>query len=487
MDVQRSSGVLLNISSLWGAYGIGGFGPEALAFGRSLRGMGFTWWQILPLCPIGAGNSPYSGRSAFAINPLYVSPEMLAEEKLISREELLGARYPGEPYSVDYDFARRVKTQLMRSAYVRFCERADGRDALRAFEEQERFWLKDYADYMARREANGNAPWWQWDRTLSPSDRDYYIFEQYILSAQWAACKKALHDMGVRIMGDMPIYVSRDSAELWAHPELFDTQDGEPARVAGVPPDYFSADGQLWGNPLYRWDRMAEDGYGWWVERIRRSLTLYDAVRIDHFRGFHRYWAVPASAKTAKQGEWLRGPGMKLFDSVRQALGDVPIIAEDLGAWDEGLAAFLTQSGFPGMRVIQFGFGGGESLHMPHRYPENCVAYTGTHDNNTLLGWLWETPPGEKKHLLDYCRFEGSDPLEGGPRSRVLHDIITTLWQSAAGIAILPVQDILGYDGDTRMNTPGRAEGNWLFRIPQAAMETADGAFFRRINQLYAR
>ena len=487
MGFQRSSGILMNISSLWGAYGIGGFGAEAVEFGRYLHSMGFTWWQILPMCPIGAGNSPYSGRSAFAINPLYVSPEILAEEELLSREELLGARYPGEPFAVDYDFARQVKPRLLRRGYERFCRRPEAARLLRDFEEQERFWLTDYADYMARREANGQTPWWAWDRTLPPADRSYYIFEQYILSSQWAACKKELNGLGIRIMGDMPIYVSRDSTELWAHPELFDTEGGIPKRVAGVPPDYFSADGQLWGNPLYDWRRMAQDGYMWWVRRIGRSLALCDAVRIDHFRGFHRYWAVPAEAETAKEGAWLDGPGMELFDRVRSELGEVPIVAEDLGTWDEGLAEFLERSGYPGMRVIQFGFGGGESLHMPHCYPANCVAYTGTHDNNTMLGWLWETPPGEKKHLLDYCRFTGQDPLEGGPRSRALHDIITTLWQSAARIAILPIQDVLGYGGDTRMNIPGKAEGNWRFRITRESLEPTDAGFFRYLNQLYVR
>lgn len=487
MAFARSSGVLMNISSLWGAYGIGGFGSQAVEFGRWLRSMGFTWWQILPLCPVGAGNSPYSGRSAFAINPLYVSPEMLAEDGLLTEETLRASRYPGEPYATDYDYARRVKPRLLREAYERFSTRADAAQILADFERQEQFWLTDYANFMALREANGGRPWWEWENAIQPTGRDYYIFEQYILSAQWESCKKQLNALGIRIMGDMPIYVSRDSAELRAHPELFDTVDGEPSHVAGVPPDYFSADGQLWGNPLYNWERMERDDYDWWIQRIRHNLKLYDAVRIDHFRGFHRYWSVPADAETAKTGEWLDGPGMKLFDRVRRELGDAPIIAEDLGTWDEGLSRFLEQSGYPGMRVMQFGFGGGESLHMPHCYPRNCVAYTGTHDNNTMLGWLWETPPAEKNHLLDYCRFTGDDPLEGGARSRVIHDIITTLWQSAAGLAILPIQDILGYGGDTRMNIPGVAENNWQFRITKDSLQPVDTEFFRRINQLYIR
>lgn len=487
MVFARSSGVLMNISSLWGAYGIGGFGSEVLSFGQYLRKMGFTWWQILPLCPIGAGNSPYSGRSAFAINPLYVSPELLVEDGLISTEELQSAQYPGGPYATDYNFARESKPRLLRSAYRRFCRQTGSERILSEFEEQERFWLTDYADFMAHREANGQCPWWEWNPSTPPADRNYYIFEQYILSTQWESCKRQLNELGIRIMGDMPIYVSRDSAEFWAHPELFDTEEGAPTHVAGVPPDYFSTDGQLWGNPLYNWERMERDGYVWWVQRIRRSLELYDAVRIDHFRGFQRYWSVPADATTAKTGEWRDGPGMKLFDRVRQELGDAPIIAEDLGTWDEGLSRFLEQSGYPGMRVIQFGFGGGESLHMPHCYPKNCVAYTGTHDNNTMLGWLWETPPAEKQHLLDYCRFTGDDPLEGGAHSRALHDIITTLWQSSAAITVLPIQDILGYGGDTRINIPGVAKNNWTFRITQDSLTPTDTEFFRRLNQLYVR
>lgn len=487
MGFQRSSGVLMNISSLWGEYGIGGFGPETIEFGRYLRSMGFTWWQILPLCPIGAGNSPYSGRSAFAINPLYLSPEMLVEEGLLTEEEARSARYPGIPYTTDYDFARPCKAGLIRKSYSRFRERDDCGRLLAKFEAQQSFWLTDYADFMACREANGRQPWWEWDDALPPADRTYYLFEQYILSSQWESCKRALNQLGIQVMGDMPIYVSRDSAEFWAHPELFDTLDGNPSHVAGVPPDYFSAEGQLWGNPLYNWKRMEEDGYSWWIERIRRSLSLYDAVRIDHFRGFHRYWSVPADAETAKDGKWMQGPGMKLFSQVRNVLGDVPVIAEDLGSWDAGLEKFLKQAGFPGMRVIQFGFSGGESTHMPHCYPDNCVAYTGTHDNNTLLGWLWETPPTEKNFLLDYCRFTGDNPLEGGAHSRVLHDIITTVWQSAAQIAILPIQDILGYGGDTRMNIPGVAEGNWAFRITPGSLEPTDTDFFRRLNRLYFR
>ena len=488
MRLQRGSGVLMNISSLWSEYGIGGFGEETGEFARYLKSMGFTWWQILPLCPVGAGNSPYSGRSAFAINPLYVSPERLAGAGLISMEACREARFPGSPYTVDYAFARRKKAALLRQAYRTFCAGQDAGRVLDEFEAEEAFWLSDYADFMALREANGGKPWWEWSDGAVPADRRYYIFEQYILTDQWRSCKEEAARCGVRIMGDMPIYVSRDSAELWSHPELFDTgEDGSPTRVAGVPPDYFSAEGQLWGNPLYRWEQMAQDGYDWWVRRVERSLRLYDAVRIDHFRGFHRYWAVPAKAETAKEGEWLPGPGIRLFQAIEKRLGKVPIIAEDLGTWDEGLAGFLQQAECPGMRVLQFGFGGGESLHMPHCYPVDCVAYTGTHDNNTMLGWLWETPEPEKEHLLAYCRFTGEDPLEGGARSRVLRDIITTLWQSPAGITVVPIQDILGYGGDTRMNVPGTAEGNWVFRIPFEALKETDTAFFQRLNRLYVR
>lgn len=478
----------MNISSLWGGYGIGGFGEEAVEFSRYLRGQGFTWWQILPLCPVGAGNSPYSGRSAFALNPLYVSPEMLEQEGLIRAQDVQRARYDGGAYAVDYAFARREKQALLRRAWAAFLSRSGAAEVLARFEEKECFWLTDYANFMALREANGGRPWWEWAQEIPPADRRYYLFEQYILAQQWQTCKGRINRLGIRIMGDIPIYVSRDSAEFWAHPELFDTgADGSPSHVAGVPPDYFAREGQLWGNPLYHWERMAQDGYDWWIRRMERSLTLYDAVRLDHFRGFHRYWSVPAQAQSARCGEWRSGPGLRLFRAMEERLGELPIIAEDLGAWDEGLAEFLQQAGYPGMRVMQFAFGGGESPHMPHRYSNHCVAYTGTHDNNTMLGWLWETPPEEKGRLLDYCRFSGEDPLEGGSHSKVLHAIITTLWQSSAGIAVLPVQDLLGYGGDTRMNIPGTAQGNWQFRVTAEALEATDRVFFRQLNHRYFR
>lgn len=482
---QRSAGVLMHISSLPGPYGIGDFGEGFRAFVDLLHEMRMGWWQILPLCPVGMGDSPYSSYSVFALNPLFVSPQELVAAGLVTQEQAKAAEYMGSPYSTAYAFTRESKARLLRQAYENM-QQVERQVA--AFSAQQAYWLEDYAMFMAGREANGGLPWWEWAHAPQPEAAAYYRFEQYVLRTQWEAAHAYARRQGVRILGDMPIYVSRDSAELKGRPGLFQTdENGAPTHVAGVPPDYFAKDGQLWGNPLYDWDAMEKDGYQWWLSRIGCSLELYDAVRIDHFRGFHRYWAVPAQEVTAVKGVWKDGPGMRLFDKVRQTYGDAAIVAEDLGAWDQGLKRFLLQAGYPGMKVMQFGFSTPDSDHAPHRYTEQSVAYTGTHDNNTILGWLWETPAEEKKRLLQYCRYAGENWGEGGGRSEVIRAIITTLWQTGAGIAIVPVQDMCGFGADTRMNIPGEADGNWKFRMAPDTLQQIDTVFYRELNTVYAR
>ena len=486
--MKRSAGVLLAVSSLPSDYGIGDFGKGGRDFVDLLADMKMGWWQILPLCPSGSGNSPYSSDSAFAIDPLYVDPEDLVERGLVTADEAAEARYPGTPYSTDFAFAAEAKEKLMRRAYERAVVLGEYVEKVKRYALDNACWLPGYMAYMAAKAANGGAPCFEWKLEGDPTEARFYAFRQYILEEQCKGLKAYANGRGISILGDMPIYVSHDSADFYAHKELFLTgPDGRLAKVAGVPPDYFSADGQLWGNPLYDWEKMKADGYRWWIDRIGRSLTLYDAVRIDHFRGFYQFWAVPAGAETAREGRWEDGPGMDLFQAVEAAFPAPAIIAEDLGTVDEGLRAFLGETGYPGMKVMQFGFTSPDSDHVPYKYTPNHIAYTGTHDNDTMLGWLWAIPMEEKRRLLDYCRFEGDEWGEGGAHSRVIRAVITTLWETAAAMALLPAQDLCGFGTDTRMNIPGQAEGNWRFRLTREAMESIDRAFFRKLNEVYGR
>ena len=480
---ERSAGVLLNVSSLPSPYGIGGFGEETHHFVNLLSKMGMAWWQILPLCPVGEGNSPYTSVSAFAINPLYVDIDSLIQDGYLEDGESQLFLYAGGPHQVDFTLVKQSKSRAMRLAF----SRANKSDYASFVQEQEG-WLDHYARFMAGKVANGDKGWWEWETEGQTEDYDYYCFEQYVLYQQWKRVKDYANEKGIRIFGDMPIYVSLDSADVWGNRALFQLDEtAKPTQVAGVPPDYFTSDGQLWGNPLYNWDKMKQDGYQWWVSRIGAALKLYDAVRIDHFRGFYQYWAVPADATTAQTGHWENGPGMDLFSRINQQFQNPPIIAEDLGVSDDGLVAFLAQTGYPGMRVMQFGFAQGEKGHLPHGYHHNTVAYTGTHDNDTLLGWLWSASQEERERLLEYCRFEGGDWGQGGPNSPAIRSIVTTLWQSAADITILPMQDICGFGTDTRINIPGVPEGNWGFRFTRQALDSADTGFYRHLNQLYGR
>lgn len=495
----RTSGVLMHITSLPGKYGIGVMGEQAVGFSKKICDMGFHLWQVLPLNPVDGSGSPYCSCSAFAGNIALIDPEGLFKAGFITESELKDNEYSGSVYSTDYSFAYPKRLETLKKAFRRINE--DTKALIDIFTVQNS-WVSDYAYYMALKNHYDEKPWWQWDEKHARyetavkdkdsfrNEIDFYIFTQFVFFTQYRRLKETANGMGIRIMGDMPIYVSRDSVDVWSNRGLFQINEKSlaPTLVAGVPPDYFSEDGQLWGNPLYDWDKMEKEGYKWWISRIENSLKLYDSVRIDHFRAFASYWAVPAESKTAKTGEWLDGPGMKLFSKVKEALGDADIVAEDLGTFGEDVIKLLEDSQFPGMRVIQFGFDpNGDSTHLPHNYPKNSVAYVGTHDNNTILGWLWDATADERAFALRYCCFGGTNWGDGGHYSGSCRAVIETVWRSSANTAIVAVQDMCGYGKDARMNIPGTDKENWCFRMGKEGLEGIDEAYFREINRIYRR
>lgn len=494
--MARRSGLLMNISSLPSPYAIGVIGREAKAWCDRIGDMGFALWQILPTVPIGEGNSPYASPSAFAGNTLYIDPEQLLGMGLITEKEHRAAYYTGSPHTTDYDYARAASSAVLKAAYARADEALLAK--VRAFGEEKKH-IKNYALYMAIKEKEGGKPFWEWEKGLDYESAvkrceefddaaTYHLFCQYLFFTQWKALKDYANSKGIKIFGDMPIYVSLDSADLWSNPQLFKVsgKKARPKEVAGVPPDYFSEDGQLWGNPLYDWAAMKKDGFSWWKERIDAGFELYDVLRIDHFRAFASYWSVPVGAKSAKEGKWKKGPGMALFEAIGKPKGE--IIAEDLGEFGLDVVKLLEDTGFAGMRVVQFGFEPeGNSTHLPHNYERNSVAYVGTHDNNTLLGWLWEAKPHERAFALDYCGADKNGWEKGGKDAPACRRIIETVWRSAADTAVISWQDMCGYGSDTRMNIPGVAEDNWRYRTTVAAMNEMDDGYFKWLNKTFRR
>ena len=478
--MKRASGVLMHISSLWGEYSIGSFGREAKQFVDFLVSGGFSYWQVLPFCMIDESNSPYKSYSAFGGNPFFIDLPTLCDDGLITPSELASARQR-TPYLCEYERLAEERIALLKKA----ARRADGAlraDITRFMEAQ--LPLSQVARFLALRTANGNVPWQEW--VEDEADREelfFWQFVQYEFYTQWLDVKAYANDRGIRIIGDIPIYVSLDSCDVWANKEQFLLDgNGQPTCVAGCPPDYFSEDGQLWGNPIYDWEKMESDGYAWWKSRIEYMLTLFDGVRIDHFRGMESYWSIPASAKTAREGSWVKGPGRRIVDAIREVAGDKLVIAEDLGDITEDVISLLQYSGFPGMRVFQFGFlGDNNTPHLPHNYIQNCVAYTGTHDNNTLLGYLWECDREQRNRTLDYCNCPRDDWNRG------CEMIIKTMMASHAATVIFPIQDIFVYGADTRMNTPGTVSSNWQYRITDEQLSRVDTSKFKYLNELYAR
>ncbi|MDR0883885.1 MAG: 4-alpha-glucanotransferase [Oscillospiraceae bacterium] len=464
---RRVAGVLMPLSALPGAYGGGTLGAQAVRFAARLAAGGFSLWQMLPVNPVGAGNSPYSSPSAFAGNLFLIDPEELQQAGLLSADDLPDWRCES-PHAVDYDFLRATRVLLLRRVFD--AAPASALAAVAAFHQRARDWLDDYAHYQTQTE--GETP-------------DFWIFAQWIFDTQWRTFQTKVHALGVQLVGDIPFYVAAQSADFVAHPELFVTDGAHLTQVAGVPPDYFTPRGQLWGNPLYDWAAHRADGYRWWRARVARVLDLFDRVRLDHFRALSRYYAVPADAPDATEGVWQGGPGMELLSALPHT---EHLIAEDLGQIDDDVRDLLRESGLPGMRVLQFAFDGdGHNIHLPHNYPKNCVAYTGTHDNNTLLGYIWEADAAERARALAYLDIAHEDWGCGGTAAPIVRAACRTLGQSAAETVIVPLQDLLGYGADTRTNTPGVAGGNWTFRVTEAQLETLDTAALYAHNDRYGR
>jgi 4-alpha-glucanotransferase len=473
MMFARAAGILLHPTSLPGRFGIGDLGPDAHRFVDALAEAGMRRWQILPLGPTGFGDSPYQCFSAFAGNPYLVSPEGLLEDGLLDAADL--ARAPAFPADrVDFGPVIAWKVALLERCWERF--RAGRGRALRApfdaFRESHAGWLDDFALFMALKEAHRGRAWVEWEAPLAARDPDALEaararlagradaerFRQFLFFRQWAVLRAVARARGISIVGDVPIFVAHDSADVWAQPELFHLDArGCCTVVAGVPPDYFSRTGQRWGNPLYRWAALRRDGYAWWIARLRAVLEQVDVVRLDHFRGFEAYWEIPASATTAEKGRWVPGPGAELLTALRDALGALPIIAEDLGVITPGVLALRDAFGLPGMKVLQFAFGDGP-FHpfLPHLHPPDCVVYTGTHDNDTTRGWYATAPEKERDFARRYLGRDGHD---------IAWDLIRAAFASVARTAIVPMQDVLDLGTEARMNLPGRPEGNWTWRF----------------------
>lgn len=479
--MKRASGVLMHISSLWGEYSCGSFGSEAKEFIDFISSCDFTWWQVLPFCMVDSCNSPYKSYSAFGGNPYFVDIKSLYEKGFITADELSASKQ-NTPYSCEYERLYNERIPLLKNAAKRAKSTSEA-SYIEAFIKENPH-ISSFCEFMALKQANDHKCWTEWTNTDCDADEIFaWEFIQYEFFSQWSEIKEYANKKGVKILGDIPIYVSYDSADVWANKELFQLNDDFSMKnIAGVPPDYFSKDGQLWGNPLYDWDRMKKTGYKWWLDRISAMLKMFDGIRIDHFRAIESYWSVSADAKTAKDGSWQKGPGMDFIEKINEIRGDKLIVAEDLGLITKEVEALVRQSGFPGMRVMQFAFlDDSDSTHLPHNYNNNVVAYTGTHDNNTLLGYVWEIGDENRKRLLEYCGYTDPD------WDKSYDHIIRTMYASSAGMLILPIQDILGYGSDTRLNVPGRADGNWTYRVTKAQLMEINKEKYKKLNTIYKR
>lgn len=493
MPLPRASGILLHPTSFPSRFGIGDLGPIAYRFIDFLADSKQKFWQLLPLGPTGFGNSPYMSYSAMAGNPLLISPEELQFKGLLKEEDFQDIpEFPLE--TVDYDRVSTIKMDLLRKAYNNFQHHPQ--ELFQEFCQEQAQWLDDYALFMAIKTVTNGDPWNTWEPGLAKrkpealtefaqkfSDeinfRKYLQFEFY---RQWHYLKRYANERGIRIIGDLPIYVAHDSADVWAHPELFclHPATGDATLVAGVPPDYFSATGQLWGNPIYNWYYNRKENYQWWIKRFRRLLELVDCVRIDHFRGFEAYWAVPGTEKTAINGRWITGPRADFFKVLEDKLGPVSIIAEDLGVITDQVEALRDKFQFPGMKILQFAFGSGSgNPYLPHAYPRNCVVYTGTHDNDTTYGWFKLLPEHEQKAVEHYVG--RIDPHE------IHWDLIRVALSSVADWAIIPLQDLLGLGSEHRMNTPGKGEGNWGWRYKWDDLTKEMSHRLRNLTETYGR
>ncbi len=508
MSFPRTSGILLHPTSLPSRYGVGDLGDAAYKFVDFLHAAGQHIWQVLPLGPTGYADSPYQCFSAFAGNPLLVSPEGLMGDGLLSTDDV--ANVPDFPEErVDYGAAIELKYRLLARAFENFTHtgREDLREEFEKFTAESAAWLDDYALYRAMKEVRGGKPWYEWEpeairrepsaldaarRTLAAQIEAQKFF-QFLFFRQWAALRAYCHEKEIKIVGDIPIFVAHDSSDVWAQPQYFkiDQETGKPLVVAGVPPDYFSKTGQLWGNPIYNWDLMLEDGFRWWIARMRSMLSLVDIIRIDHFRGFAAYWEVPRGDATAERGRWVFAPGRELFQAIKQELGTLPIIAEDLGFITPDVIELRDEFDFPGMRIFQFGFSNDTTnKDLPHNYVRNSVVYTGTHDNDTAVGWFSSDPDAsgsvrsaaqverEKNLCLAYLQSDGAE---------IHWDFIRAVMASAADTALIPLQDVLGLGSEARMNTPATMSDNWVWRYRSGALADGYAARLRHFAELYGR
>jgi len=495
MDYRRSSGILLHPTSLPGPDGIGDLGPDAYHWIGFLEESGCSLWQVLPLGPTGYGDSPYQCFSAFAGNPYLISPILLLEDGLLKLDNL--SRRPiFDPGNIDFPTMMEWKDYLFEIAFTRFqkSRRKKLHEEYNHFLISQIDWLEDFCLFMAIKKSLGGIAWIDWpadlrDKKLGAVDLfrnqnhnaiDFQRFLQFIFYRQWQSLKIMANSKGIQIIGDIPIFVAYDSSDVWSHPELFQlNKKGKPKVVAGVPPDYFSPTGQLWGNPLYRWEYHKKTGYVWWIQRIKSNLQLFDLLRLDHFRGFAGYWEIPAGMPTAEVGRWVKGPAESFLKKVSAALADLPIIAEDLGEITPDVIALRDQFKLPGMKILQFAFASDpDDPFLPHNYPQHCVAYTGTHDNDTALGWYISAPETESDLCRRYFARSGSD---------ISWDMIRAVWSSVAIITIAPMQDFLNLGSVARMNFPGKLGGNWTWRMPFKVLDDSLLTRIQEINFLYSR
>ena len=493
MTLTRSAGVLMHIASLPGQYGIGTLGQPARDFVDFLYEAGQTYWQILPVGPTGYGDSPYQSFSSFAGNFLFIDPTALWERGYITPAQLEAAEYNGDPTRVDYEWLYANRQTLFRQALPAF--RADPPADFDAFCRENADWLEDYALFMAVKDAHGGLPLDKWEEDIRTRRRGamavwrvtcaegvaYYTMLQYLFYTQWRDLRAYAARKGVKMVGDLPIYVAGDSADVWANPHLFDLDaQGHSKEVAGCPPDAFSEDGQLWGNPVYDWKALRLSGYRFWVRRMQACMALYDVVRIDHFRAFASYYCIPYGAENARKGVWRRGPGTPFFRALRRRLGDVPVIAEDLGFLTPDVFRLLEDTGFPGMKVLQFAFGGDENNdYLPHRYTRNSVVYTGTHDNDTLLGWLSAADEAQVDFARRYLRLGEEDDLREG--------LMLAALASVSDLCVLTMQDLIGLGTAARTNIPSTVGGNWVWRATADQITEDVAEWLRRYTALYGR
>ena len=494
--MKRAAGILLPVTSLPSKHGIGAFTEEAYDFVRFLKKAGQSYWQILPLGPTGYGDSPYQSFSTFAGNPYFIDLDVLADMGLITKEEIAGTDLGNDPERVDYEKIYYGKNALLKKAFERCSETLPGFDE---FEQENAYWLEDYALYSAIKEYYGSKSFLLWPEEVRKRKPEvllqltekladtirFYKFQQFLFASKWKALKDYANELGIRIIGDLPIYVALDSADTWAHPELFQLdENGLPSAVAGCPPDAFAADGQLWGNPLYDWAYHEDTGYDWWMSRLGKALELYDIVRIDHFRGFDSFYSIPYGDKTAANGHWEKGPGKSLIDCINNTYGSDRVIAEDLGYLTDSVMELVRHSGYPGMKVIQFAFDSREAgNYLPHNYDKNTVVYTGTHDNDTMAGWCVNVDREDYKRAQEYMDFTDEMVKDGRPEKKFIRLVLG----SVSDTAIIPMQDYLGLGSWARTNTPSTLGTNWLWRMRKDALTDELAEEIRGLTELYGR